>query len=215
MTLVLLTSLVVTTLAHLLKNMMGLKEGMENEEVDEEVDEEEITDETVSTEKKKVIDRLKLKDEQESKKLESKEEKIKNEFKKQDILPSEKEIDNLQNISEDASKILKKFEKKGLKSGYTNQKLTPGLYNIPNKAQLEKQLGEADKIEAAYDNLEKVIGENGIKSMSESTKELVRQQNELLKGLKTITPALNEAMSAIGKIDLGGLKSMFDSVTNK
>ena len=46
--------------------------------------------------------------------------------------------------------------------------------------------------------------------MSDSTKELVRQQNELLKGLKDITPALNEAMGAIGKIDLGGLKSMFN-----
>ena len=221
MTLVLLTSLVATTLAHLLKNMMGFKEGMENEEEEEE--EEEDEEETRNMEKKKVVDRIELKDEEaseavenfEDKKGKSKEEKIKNAFTKKDILPSKKEKDKLENVSEDASKILKQLEKKGIKSGYTNQKLTPGLYNIPNKAQLEKQLGQADKIEAAYDNLEQVIGENGIKSMSDSTKELVRQQNELLKGLKDITPALHEAMGAIGKIDLGGLKSMFNSATSK
>ena len=46
--------------------------------------------------------------------------------------------------------------------------------------------------------------------MSDSTKELVKQQNELLKGLKDITPALHEAMGAIGKIDLGGLSSIFN-----
>lgn len=217
MTLVLLTSLVATTLAHLLKNMMGLKEGMENEE------EEEEEEETTNTEKKKVVDRIKLKDDEasdalenfEHKKGKSKEEKIKNAFEKKDILPSKIEKEKLENVSQDASKILKQLEKKGVKSGYTNQqKLTPGLYNIPNKAQLEKQLGEADKIEAAYDNLEQVIGDNGIKSMSDSTKELVRQQNELLKGLKDITPALHEAMGAIGKIDLGGLKSMFNSTSS-
>ena len=109
----------------------------------------------------------------------------------------------------------KKCHKTTKPEKYQNiQKLTPGLFNIPNKEQLKKQLGEADKIEAAYDNLEKVIGENGIKSMSNSTKELVRQQNELLKGLKDITPALHEAMGAIGKIDLGGLKQMFDSTSS-
>lgn len=221
MTLVLLTSLIATTLAHLLKNMMGFKEGMENEE---EVElEEEDEEETINMEKKKVINRIKLNDDEaseavenfEDKKGKSKEEKIKNAFEKKDILPSKKEKDKLENVSEDASEILKKLEKKGIKSGYTNkQKLNPGLYNIPNKDQLEKQLGKADKIEAAYDNLEQVIGDNGIKSMSDSTKELVRQQNELLKGLKDITPALHEAMGAIGKIDLGGLKSMFNSTSS-
>ena len=57
MTLVLLTSLIVTTLAHLLKNTMGFKEGMENEEeieeeIDYEIDEEEEEEEE-NPEKKK------------------------------------------------------------------------------------------------------------------------------------------------------------------
>ena len=94
---------------------------------------------------------------------------------------------------------------------YQNQiKLTPGLYNIPNTEQLKSQLGKVDNIEQAYDNIDKVIGKNGMKSISNNTQELLRKQNELLKGLKNITPALNEAMGAIGKIDLGSLQNMFN-----
>ena len=215
MTVVLLSCLVATTLAHLIKNMMGLKEGMKNEE--EEMEEEmEVEEEgTNNPEKEAVKDRIKLNDKEASDMKENfkenKESQIKKAFKKNPILPDKKEIEKLDNVSDEASKILKNLEKKGIKSGYQNkQKLTPGLYNIPNKNQLQKQLGEADKMEAAYDNLEQVIGDNGIKSMSDSTKELVKQQNELLKGLKDITPALHEAMGAIGKIDLGGLSNMFN-----
>ena len=105
-------------------------------------------------------------------------------------------------------------DKKPVKQNYQNQiKLKPGELNTPNKEQLAKQLGKADKMEQTYDNLEKVIGENGIKSMSSSTQELVRQQKELVKGLKEVTPALNEAMGAIGKIDMGGLSKLFNSVS--
>lgn len=121
---------------------------------------------------------------------------------------------------ETESTIQKEAEKRQMqnknknKEKYQNQiKLRPGEFNIPNKEQLEKQLGKADQMEQTYDNLEKVIGENGIKSMSSSTKELVRQQKELVKGLKEVTPALNEAMGAIGKIDIGGLSKLFNSVS--
>jgi hypothetical protein len=217
MTLVLGSALLATILARMMKNLSGVKEGLENEM--DEIDDGESGDD----EKEKVIKRMKLNDKEakESKvgtKVSSKEENIKKAFKKtklNDNTDLDIDVDKLDDVSKDASEILKTLEKNGVKSGYQNQqKLTPGVYNIPNKKQLEKQLGEADKMEAAYDNLEQVIGENGIKSMSDSTKELVRQQNELLKGLKDITPALHEAMGAIGKIDLGGLKSMFSSVTS-
>jgi len=56
MTLVLLTSLIVTTLAHLLKNTMGFKEGMENEEEkenEEGIEEDDEEEEIISLGKKK------------------------------------------------------------------------------------------------------------------------------------------------------------------
>lgn len=98
-------------------------------------------------------------------------------------------------------------------SPYQNIKLNPGLYNTPNKEQLNKQLGKASNIEAAYDNLENVIGTNNIRSMSGDTQNLIKQQTAMLKQLKEITPALNQAMESVGKIDLGGISEMFGKFT--
>jgi hypothetical protein len=92
--------------------------------------------------------------------------------------------------------------------------LTPALFNnIPNKEQMQKQVGKATEMEQAYDNLEKIMGKENIQSISTDTKDLIKQQNELIKQLKTMTPALNDAMSSIGNLDLSKLTSMFSSAT--
>ena len=99
-------------------------------------------------------------------------------------------------------------------SGEKFSPLTPALFNnIPNKQQMQKQLGEATEMEQAYDNLEKIMGKENIQSISTDTKDLIKQQNELIKQLKTMTPALNEAMSSIGNLDLSKLTNMFTSAT--
>ena len=97
------------------------------------------------------------------------------------------------------------------KDNYQNQiPLTPGLYNMPNKEQMTKQLGKATETEQAYDNLEKIMGSKNIQAMSSDTKDLIRQQNDLIKQLKAMTPALNEAMTALGGLDLSKLTNMFN-----
>jgi hypothetical protein len=102
-------------------------------------------------------------------------------------------------------------------TGATTETLTqlkPALLdNIPNKDQMQKQLGKATEMEQAYDNLEKIMGKDNIQSISTDTKDLIKQQNELIKQLKTMTPALNDAMSSIGNLDLSKLTSMFSSAT--
>ena len=96
-------------------------------------------------------------------------------------------------------------------SGYQNQiPLNPGLYTMPNKEQLTKQLGKATETEQAYDNLEKIMGQKNLQTMSSDTQNLIRQQNELIKQLKSMTPALNEAMNALGGLDLSKLTGMFN-----
>ena len=81
---------------------------------------------------------------------------------------------------------------------------------MPNKEQMTKQLGKATEIEQSYDNLEKIMGSKNIQAMSNDTKDLIRQQNDLIKQLKTMTPALNEAMNALGGLDLSKLTNMFN-----
>ena len=102
-------------------------------------------------------------------------------------------------------------KKDGEKFG--NQKLSPALFNTPSKKNVEQQLGKATEVEQAYDNLEKIMGTEKINSISTDTKDLIKQQNELIKQLKTMTPALNSAMSSLGNLDLNKLTGMFNSAT--
>ena len=179
MTVVLGTALLMTSLMHLIRNMMGFKEGFKEGKDDEEKDLTEMV--------KKVAQQEGEKDEEEE---------------------GEEEAEEVEEEEEQETMKNKK------KSGYQNKmKLNPGMYNTPNKEQISKQLGKAGQMEKAYDNLDKMIGQEGIKSISSHTKKLVKQQNELMKDLKDITPTLNEAVGAISKLDLSKLGNMFDSVS--
>lgn len=102
-----------------------------------------------------------------------------------------------------------------MKSGYQNQiPLKPSALATPSKESVAKQLGKASKLESAYDNLENVIGSNGIKSMSSDTEKLISKQSDLLKQLKELTPELNKTIDSVSKIDLNGLVGSFKSVSD-
>ena len=123
-------------------------------------------------------------------------------------------LDTPEDTSEDTPEDTQEPPKKPKKTTEKLTQLTPALFNnIPNKDQMQKQLGEATEMEQAYDNLEKIMGKENIQSISTDTKDLIKQQNELIKQLKTMTPALNNAMSSIGNLDLSKLTSMFSSAT--
>ena len=104
-------------------------------------------------------------------------------------------------------------EDKKKKAPFGNQKLSPALFNTPSKKNVEQQLGKATEAEQAYDNLEKIMGTEKINSISTETKDLIKQQNDLIKQLKTMTPALNNAMASLGGLDLNKLTGMFNSAT--
>jgi len=223
MTVVLATGLISTTLLNFLGNMFGLKEGLENkeetkeeeEEVKEETEEEEETEEVTEKDTKTKEEIIKELDAINKSAADSADKESPLEKEPSDVPKKPESLKNIGKISNQAKDLLKKIDetnKTSKKVGYQNKlKLSPGELTLPNKDQLQKQLGKADKMESAYDNLEKVIGNNGIKSMSNATKDLVKQQTELLKGLKEITPALNDALGAMSKVDLGGLTKLFNN----
>merc|ERR1711865_311542 len=108
MTVVLLSCLLATTLAHLIKNMMGLKEGMKNDEEDLVEEEEEGTN---SLQKQAIKDKIKLQDKEAKDNKETFRANNASEIKKA-ILPNKKQTDKLDDVSNEASKILKNLEKK-------------------------------------------------------------------------------------------------------
>jgi len=148
--------------------------------------------------------------------LEDKKEAPKKEDDLMKIIKEQKEDEEqAEEPTEETEEIAEKPTKKvAKKAGYENQlKLNPALYNIPNKEQMQKQLGKATEMEQAYDNVDKIIGKNNVESISSDTKDLIKQQNDLIKQLKTMTPALNDAMSSLGNLDLSKLTNMFNSAT--
>ena len=210
MSVVLLAALIGTTIMHFVNNLFGVKEGMKgskkskknkqskDEELedelmeDEELEDELMEDEELGDDIDKLID----------------DEELQEEFTlSKDVL--EKNKDEERKLNKFSGEMKKKSKEKNKQGYQNNMKLKPSLYNMPNKDQVAKQLGKADKMEKAYDNLEKIVGEKGIKSMNESTKSLIKQQDKLLKGLKDITPSINSAMESIGKIDFNKLGGMF------
>lgn len=178
-------------------------EGLENKEDSEEsVEVEESTDDDIPLDEEDIVGE----DMVDEKLIEENSAEKNNELKK--IQVTDKQIQDLLRKTLDD-------KEKPTKSGYKNMKKTPGLYTLPNKDDIKKQMKKADKIEEAYDNLEKVIGKDGIKSISSNTKELVEQQKELISGLKDITPALDQAMGALSKVDMSKIMGIFNSFSPK
>ena len=216
MTVVLGSALIATSLVHILKNMLGFKEGF----------------------KKKIVegkDHGKLKKSKKSKgdtedtedtedvpitTSDAIEEEISSTVNMDQIeegMTMDNPMKKIEKMKQSMTSVtnppppLKSKPNKNKQAPFTNQKLRPAVINnIPNKDKLTQNMAKADNIEAAYDNLEKTIGENNIKSMSGATKDLIAQQNQLVKGLKDVTPVLNEAMGALAKIDLSSLSGMFN-----
>jgi hypothetical protein len=195
MTIVLASALIATSLVHLLKNMLGFKEGFT----------EETTDMSGNTETFKEGNKKEVEE------VEEVEEKVEEKKKVEEVEVEEGEPKKKKNKPAEPNPSDSILKPETSKTPFTNQKLNPEVINnIPNKDKLTQNMKTADNIEAAYDNLEKTIGENGIRSMSGATKDLIAQQNQLVKGLKEVTPVLNEAMGALSKIDLSSLSGIFN-----
>ena len=71
--------------------------------------------------------------------------------------------------------------------------------------------GNQNRLEQAYDNLQGMLGADGIKGLTSETTKLVQQQQGLMESLKGMGPMMKEAKSMMaGMKDMGSLESMKD-----
>ena len=69
----------------------------------------------------------------------------------------------------------------------------------------------AKTLEQAYDNLQGMLGKDGIKGLTSETSRLVEQQSNLMESLKGMGPMLKEAKQMMaGMKDMGSLETMKD-----
>lgn len=85
--------------------------------------------------------------------------------------------------------------------------------NVPSSkpakvSDADDDMNVAAKMEDAYGNLNKMLGDGAMKSMANETKKLVVQQKELMNTLSSMTPALNKAKETLKNLNLPNMEEM-------
>ena len=84
---------------------------------------------------------------------------------------------------------------------------------VDNDESVGDRIDYAATMEQAYDNLHKMLGEGGMKSITEETKKLVAQQKDLMGTLNSMAPVLTNAKETLKGLDMGDLKGMQDMMS--
>jgi len=94
---------------------------------------------------------------------------------------------------------------------------TDGMYNRKQNHRIDY----ASTIEEAYGNLNKILGSDGIKGLTDDTQKLMKQQLQLAEAMKNMTPLVKNAQDMLKGLDLGqlggiaDLAKQFTGMTNK
>ena len=86
--------------------------------------------------------------------------------------------------------------------------------SIPLKEKMQPNIDYAATLEQAYDNLDKYLGSDGIKSMGEQTQRLAEKQKELMANIQNMEPVLKQASAALSSLPLDKLGSLQNTVSN-
>ena len=109
------------------------------------------------------------------------------------------------------SKKVKTQKQETKKQGMT--KLSPASYDGKDgddDADSGKVVSSANRIdyastlEQAYDNIENIIGEDGVRGLTDQTKSLMNQQKQLMENMKDMGPLLKSAEGFMKQITGGG-----------
>jgi hypothetical protein len=83
----------------------------------------------------------------------------------------------------------------------------------------------AATVENAYDNLNKILGGDGMKRLTDDTQELIKKQKQLAESMQSmtpliqnITPLLNQTKDMLGNVDMKNIDqiaSLFTNLTGK
>lgn len=127
-------------------------------------------------------------------------------------------------VSEDSNKLNKKKVENKIASNVkdpNNPDLNSSTSSIdepvPESFESGKKgtvrLDHAATIETAYDDLQNILGNDGINKLTEDTKKLMGQQKNLFNAMNELAPAVKETMSMLEGLDLNGISGMSSSAS--
>ena len=91
------------------------------------------------------------------------------------------------------------------KRGFRNNVPSSKPASIDND---DEEMDVAAKMEDAYGNLNKMLGDGAMKSMADETKKLVAQQQNLMSTLHSMSPTLNKAKETLENLKLPNMEQM-------
>ena len=154
---------------------------------------------------KKVKEGLETKEDNEEKPLSVKEED-ELEGEKKEIKPSPPKSDIITGPMDKVDEI-NADENMNLEPKTTNESMT-------TYSKKRNRIDYAATVEDAYDDLNKILGGDGIKRLTNDTQKLMTQQVQLANAMKSMSPLLEQAKSMMQGFDmknLGGLASLAKS----
>jgi hypothetical protein len=91
-----------------------------------------------------------------------------------------------------------------------NQRLSPGSLESKKKSPEDEDIrvDYASTLEMAYDNLQTMLGDEGIKGLSSETRRLAKQQQNLISSLNDMAPILKDAQSTLTNLKMPDMNSM-------
>jgi len=103
------------------------------------------------------------------------------------------------------------------KSGFNNPKGGSSLRDAAPVNGGSSRIDYATTLEDAYDNLDKILGSDGINKLSNDTQRLMQQQQKLFDTMANMMPMIESAKDMMGGIDmsqLGGLADLAGGLGN-
>jgi hypothetical protein len=91
------------------------------------------------------------------------------------------------------------------KSGFNNPKGGSSLRNAAPVNGGSSRIDYATTLEDAYDNLDKILGSDGINKLSNDTQRLMQQQQKLFDTMANMMPMIESAKDMMGGIDMSKL----------
>jgi len=90
--------------------------------------------------------------------------------------------------------------------------LSPASINDEDDLPVNNRVDYAKTLETAYDNLENLVGQDGVRGLTSQTNTLMDQQQKLMENMKSMEPLLKTAQSFLDKFESSSMGKMFDKI---
>ena len=90
--------------------------------------------------------------------------------------------------------------------------LSPASLDGEDDLPVNNRVDYAKTLEKAYDNLDGLVGKDGVKGLTSQTNVLMDQQQKLMENMKSMEPLLKTAQSFLDKFESSSMGKLFDKI---